>query len=76
MFLKKHKVVIEMKDKTEFPLVMRPQDVANVMGISKRIAYDVMELPGFPLIRIRKTKLVARDSFFTWLETAGKGGER
>lgn len=60
-----------MKEKMEFPLVMKPQHVAEAMGISRRTAYDVMELPGFPVIRIRKTKLVARDSFFNWLESAG-----
>ena len=59
-----------MKMKEEYPLVMKPQHVAEVMGISKRIAYDVMELPGFPLIRIRKIKMVAREAFFTWLENA------
>jgi hypothetical protein len=51
---------------------MKPQHVAEAMGVSKRTAYDVMELPGFPVIRIRKTKLVARDSFFNWLESAGE----
>jgi predicted DNA-binding transcriptional regulator AlpA len=63
---------VDMKDINELPPVLRPQDVANLMGISKRVAYDVMELPDFPLIRIRKMKLVARDSFFRWLDKAGE----
>ena len=47
---------------------MKSSDVAEAMGISKRIAYDVMELPGFPVIRVKKMKMVAREAFFHWLE--------
>lgn len=61
-----------MKTKQDYPLVMKPQHVAEVMGVSKRVAYDVMELPGFPLIRIRKIKMVAREAFFLWLEQMGE----
>jgi len=57
-----------VKEKNEFPIVMKPTHVAEAMGVSKRTAYDVMELPGFPLIRVRKTKLVSREAFFHWLE--------
>lgn len=57
-----------MKTKNEYPLVMKSQHVAEAMGISRRVAYDVMELPGFPLIRVRKIKMVAREAFFQWLE--------
>jgi hypothetical protein len=72
LFDKLQKVVKWLKEKTEFPLVMKPADVAEVMGISKRTAYDVMEMPDFPLIRVRKTKLVSREAFFGWLERAGE----
>jgi hypothetical protein len=61
-----------MKTQQDFPIVMKAQDVADAMGISKRLAYNVMELPDFPAIPMRKIKLVARDSFFEWLHRAGK----
>jgi hypothetical protein len=52
---------------------MKAQDVADAMGISKRLAYDVMEMEDFPAIRMRKIKMVARESFFEWLHRAGRG---
>jgi hypothetical protein len=61
-----------MKTQQDFPIVMKAQDVADAMGISKRLAYDVMEMEDFPAIRMRKIKLVARESFFEWLHRAGK----
>lgn len=57
-----------MKTKQDFPLVMKAKHVAEAMGVSTRVAYDVMELPDFPLIRIRTIKMVAREKFFEWLE--------
>lgn len=38
------------------------------MGFSLRMAYQVMDFPGFPTIRIGKCKRVGRDEFFAWLE--------
>jgi hypothetical protein len=61
-----------MRTQNDFPLVMKACDIAEAMGISKRLAYDVMELPDFPVIKIRTMKMVARDSFFEWLTKAGK----
>jgi hypothetical protein len=61
-----------MKTQQDFPLVMKAQHVAEAMGISKRLAYNVMELPGFPAIPMRKMRLVSRESFFEWLHRAGK----
>ena len=57
-----------MKSKEEYPLVLKAQDVAEIMGVSKRVAYDIMDTPGFPKIQVRKFKWVAREAFFTWLE--------
>ena len=60
-----------LKDKNEFPLVMKARDVAEAMGISKRNAYHVMSMPDFPVIRINKMMMVYRESFFVWLERVG-----
>ncbi|MGD8191846.1 DNA-binding protein [Brevibacillus ginsengisoli] len=51
----------------EYPLVLNAQHLAEIIGVSTRIAYEIMEKTGFPLIRIGRCKRVARDAFFKWL---------
>jgi hypothetical protein len=41
---------------------------AQSLGLSLRIAYEVMDYPDFPLIKIGRCKRVERDEFFEWLE--------
>lgn len=43
------------------------EDVAEILGMSKRVAYEVMERSDFPLIRIRRSKRVLKSDFFEWL---------
>lgn len=57
-----------MKITSDYPLILTAEHISEIMGISKRIAYEVMEYKGFPLIRIGRLKRVNRDSFFGWLE--------
>ena len=57
-----------MKTITDYPLILTADHIAEILGISKRVAYDTMEYEGFPLVRIGRLKRVNRDSFFKWLE--------
>jgi excisionase family DNA binding protein len=43
-------------------------EVMQILGVSKRVAYEIMEAKDFPLIRIRRSKRVNREDFFNWLE--------
>lgn len=61
-----------MKTKEDYPVVMKAEHIAEVLGVSKRFAYDVMEAPGFPKIQVRKFKWAMREAFFKWLETSSK----
>lgn len=54
---------------TEYPLILTADHIAEIMGVSRRIAYEMMEYKGFPLVRIGRLKRVNRDSFFYWLDT-------
>lgn len=56
------------KDKQDFPLILKADHIAEIILVSKRIAYEVMERPDFPLIRIGRCKRVSREAFFQWLE--------
>lgn len=52
----------------DYPLILNAEHIAEIMGVSKRIAYELMEYQGFPLVRVGRLKRVNRDAFFTWLE--------
>lgn len=54
---------------TDYPLILNADHVAEIMGVSKRIAYELMEYKGFPLIRVGRLKRVNREAFFGWLES-------
>ncbi|OHR73961.1 excisionase [Bacillus sp. HMSC76G11] len=64
-----------MITKENYPMVMTAKQVAEVLGVSLRIAYEVMDREDFPLIPIFRHKKVNRDSFFKWLESQGNKKE-
>lgn len=55
-------------DRKDYPLIMTYKEVMEIMGCSKRVAYEIMERKDFPLIRIGRTKKVEREDFFNWLD--------
>lgn len=55
-------------DKKDFPIVLTALEVSQILGCSKRVAYEIMDSEGFPLIRLRRYKKVNRDDFFEWLD--------
>jgi predicted DNA-binding transcriptional regulator AlpA len=54
-------------DKKDFPIMLTATEVSQILGVSKRVAYEIMDTPGFPLIKIRRSKWVNREDFFNWL---------
>ncbi|MGG4267393.1 helix-turn-helix domain-containing protein [Peribacillus simplex] len=55
-------------EKKDYPMVLTAEELSQILGISKRVAYEIMDEKGFPLIRIRRSKYVNREDFFNWLE--------
>ena len=51
----------------EYPLVLNATHIAEIIGVSKRVAYEIMEISNFPLIRIGRCKRVTREGLFKWL---------
>jgi len=66
-------VVIKMKNVQDYPIMLTAKEVAEILGITHRHAYEVMEEKGFPLVRIGRLKRVHRDMFFKWLEQKALG---
>ena len=53
---------------------MSVQDLARQMGISLPKAYELVKVPGFPIIRIGTRILIPVDGFRIWLrEKSGSG---
>ncbi|MGG0177187.1 helix-turn-helix transcriptional regulator [Gottfriedia acidiceleris] len=43
------------------------QDIMKILKVSRAKAYEIMNLPDFPLIRIGKCKRVIANEFQNWL---------
>jgi hypothetical protein len=52
----------------DYPLILHAAHLAEIIGVSKRVAYEIMDRSGFPLIRIGRCKRVTREAFFRWLD--------
>lgn len=50
-----------------YPNLLTAKHVAEIIGVSKRVAYEIMELKEFPLIRLGRLKRVRKDKFYEWL---------
>lgn len=61
-----------MKRKEDYPIVLTVKEVMEILGIGKRIAYELFDQTDFPTVRIGKLKRVNRDAFFNWIDQQGK----
>jgi excisionase family DNA binding protein len=61
-----------VKRKEDYPLILTVKDIQEILGIGKRVAYELMERNDFPMVRIGRLKRVNRDSFFNWIDQQGK----
>ncbi len=55
-------------NKHDLPLMLTAVEISQILGVSKRVAYEIMDGSDFPLIKIRRSKRVNREDFFNWLE--------
>ena len=53
----------------DYPLILKAEHVAEILQISKRRAYEVMDYTDFPLVRVGRSKRVGRDAFFRWIDS-------
>ncbi len=50
------------------PLVLRPKDASEALGVSIDYARRLFHTPGFPSVTIGKRRVITQESFLTWLE--------
>ena len=51
----------------DYPIILTAEHIAEILDISRRKAYEIMEWKGFPLLRIDRHKKVFKPAFIEWL---------
>lgn len=64
------------KNKEELPMFLTVMDVANLLGISRASAYELVREDNFPKLKIVQGRtIIPRDRLFEWLDEQVKYGE-
>lgn len=63
----------DKKDIADFPLVLKVEDVAEIMEIGRVTAYNLAHAEGFPCKLIGRRLVIPRDAFFNWLNGTNIG---
>ncbi len=57
-----------VKELDELPFSMRAPDLARALNLSQSRAYEIMNIPGFPAVKVGRTKIVTKPALRDWLE--------
>lgn len=49
-------------------LAINVKEMAKLLGISTKTAYDLVKTPGFPIIRIGKRQIIPTEALKKWME--------
>jgi predicted DNA-binding transcriptional regulator AlpA len=52
----------------ELPAVFNVDVLQDIMGISRALAYDLVNQDDFPKVRVKKRILIPKDPFVQWLD--------
>ena len=58
----------------ELPLFLNAEMVANVLGVSSTICYEMMHAGKLPVLRIGSRLIVPKEKFLQWIEKNTSGG--
>ncbi len=61
------------KSYDELPLFLNANLVSQVLGVSISTAYELMNEPGFPVLRVGSRMVVPKEKFVEWVD-AQTGG--
>lgn len=59
----------DVKEYSELPLSLTVDQVAEVMGIGRVQAYNLVHTEDFPKIKVGRRIVVPRQAFIKWLDT-------
>ena len=57
----------KFKSYADLPLTLSAPEVAEVLGISRAAAYELVRSKGFPHMKIGTRILVPKDKFIAWI---------
>ena len=61
------------KSYDDLPLMLSAPEVAEVLGISRAGAYDLVRSAGFPHMKLGNRILVPKDKFIKWIDNNTEG---
>ena len=61
------------KSYDDLPLMLSAPEVAEVLGISRAGAYDLVRSAGFPHMKLGNRILVPKDKFIKWIDDHTEG---
>ena len=53
---------------SSLPEVLKAENIAQFLNISKRYAYEIMQRNDFPTIKLGRVKRVYREDFLKWVD--------
>ncbi len=53
----------------QLPITLNAEQLAQVLGISRGNAYNLMHAKGFPTLKIGKRMVVQKDKLIQWMES-------
>ena len=62
------------KSYDELPLFLNAEMVANVLGVSATVCYEMMHAGKLPVLRIGSRLIVPKEKFLEWIEKNTSGG--
>ena len=62
------------KSYDELPLFLNAEMVANVLGVSSTVCYEMMHAGKLPVLRIGSRLIVPKEKFLQWIEKNTSGG--
>lgn len=58
----------QFKSLSDFPITLNATHISQILGLSRAGVYNLLDMEGFPTLRVGKRKLVPRDKFIEWME--------
>ena len=70
----KHLKKSTYKSYDELPLFLNAEMVANVLGVSSTVCYELTHAGKLPVLRIGSRLIVPKEKFLEWIEKNTSGG--
>lgn len=62
------------KSYDDLPLFLNASLVSQVLGVSISTTYELMNEPGFPVLRVGSRMVVPKEKFVEWVSRRTQGG--